>query len=96
MQHKVNQDLKALRTDAVLVDDLIAGAKVKSENQRAEAVDLFGRFFADIAGLAITALCDCDHQAAPSIRRSGRPCQRRLPTELECQMLRATLGRSDY
>ena len=32
MQHEVNQDLKAAGTDAVFVDDLIAGAEVKSED----------------------------------------------------------------
>lgn len=39
MEHEVNQDFKAARTDAVFVDDLIAGAKVNAEDQRAEGVD---------------------------------------------------------
>lgn len=58
MHDEVNQDLKAAEADAVLVDDLIAGAKVNAEDQRAEGVDLLGCFLADIAGLRITALCD--------------------------------------
>ncbi len=41
MEHEVNQDFKAARTDAVFVDDLIAGAKVNAEDQRAEGVDPF-------------------------------------------------------